>query len=130
MIQDLSRKDLETFKNLTEHLHTAPESERMSKVVSAFVEIYKDSHELRVKIQSLQNYLLDQKFHNQYVTAYSEMIEKSLPTKPGRNNSKIAFVIVNCILGFLNNTLENAKNITSDTDLHQELTRMIQAYVA
>lgn len=130
VVQELSRKDLETFKSLTENMQPLSETERVAKIVSAFFIIFKSSHDLRIKIQSLQSYLLDQKFHSQQVLAFGDVIEKCLMQKPGRNNSRTAFVIVNTVLGFLNNSLENSKGPSNDQELQLEITKMIQAYTA
>lgn len=129
VIQDLSRRDLEAFKALMENLGSAPEKERAEKIVSAFFNIYSQSLDLRLKIQSLQNYLLDQKFHAQYMNAYAEMIEKWIPQRSGTNGSQSSYMIANTIIGFLNNTLESAKNFNSDADIQKEMTRMIQSYM-
>jgi AcrR family transcriptional regulator len=130
VVQELSRKDLETFKSLTENMQPLSEPERVTKIVSAFFILFKSSHDLRVKIQSLQNYLLDQKFHSQQVLAFSDVVEKCLTQKPGRNNSRTSFVIVNTVLGFLNNSLENSQGPSNDKELQLEITKMIQAYTA
>jgi len=129
VIQDLINSDVDRFRAALANVDHLSQQERVQLVVKTLIDTYQSSVELRVKVQSIQNYLVDRQFHQQYMRAYTETLEKTFSSLPGRSVKKVSFVLMNALIGFLNNALEDNPSFSEDTELKKEIERLFETYI-
>ena len=129
VIRQLMSKDLEKFKTALLNTENLSQQEKINLITKTLIEIYSTSVELRSKIQSIQNYLIDRQFFNEHMKSYSETIEKVLSPMQNRNSKCVSFVITNALIGLLNNSFEQNSRFYEDKKLLEEIELLFQTYI-
>lgn len=129
VIRQLLDDDLQKFRAALSNTSTLSQKQKINLMIHTLINIYSSSIELRTKIQSIQNYLIDRQFFQDHMQAYSEIIEKTLSPFENRNSKNVSFVLTNALIGLLNNSFEHSPNFYENGDLIKEMENLFQSFI-
>lgn len=129
VIRQLMNEDLEKFKAAMANVDNLNQQQKIDLITKTMVDIYSTSTELRSKIQSIQNYLIDRQFFQDYMRSFSDLIERTLSPVQNRNTKCVSYVVTNALIGFLNNCFEHNPRFYEDKKLLEELELLFRNYV-
>ncbi len=129
VIRQLMSDDLEKFRTALANVENLSQEQKINLITKTLVEIYSTSTELRSKIQSIQNYLIDRQFFQDYMRSFSDTIEKALSPMANRNAKCVSYVVTNALIGFLNNSFEHNPRFYEDKKLIEEVELLFRSYV-
>ncbi len=129
VIRQLMSDDLHKFKTSMVNIDSLSQQKKINLITKTLIDIYSSSVELRAKIQSIQNYLIDRQFYQDHMQSYREIIERTLSPMTGRNSKNVSFVITNALIGLLNNFFEHNSRFHEDENLVEEIERLFSHYI-
>lgn len=115
----------ERFKTFS-HL---PASQRIRGLVETMIEVMTSKPELRNKLQSIQNYLVDATYMAESNSYYANLLRQTLPLIPGRDMEKVSYIVVNVCFGMINTMSIEKPNFHQDRALINELVLLIYKYL-
>lgn len=129
VIRELLNDDVRKFRIAMSNASTLNQKQKTSLIIHTLIEIHSSSLELRMKIQSIQNYLLDRQFFQDHIQSYCEVIEKTLSPIESRNLKNVSFIFTNALLGLLNNSFEHNTQFHENSSLINEVELLFQSYL-
>ncbi len=115
----------ERFKSFA-HL---PANQRIRGLIETMIEVMTSKPELRNKLQSIQNYLVDATYMAESNAYYANLLRQTLPLIPGRDMEKVSYIIVNVCFGMINTMSIEKPNFHQDKALINELVLLINKYL-
>ena len=85
--------------------------------------------ELRNKLQSIQNYLIDSHYMAELNSYYVQLLKQALPQLPGRDMDKVSYLLVNVCFGVMNTICIEKPNFTQDKALVNEIMLLVYKYL-
>lgn len=129
LIKKIHDEDKVTISERVRSLNTLPADQRVHGVVQTALEVMTSKPELRNKLQSIQNYLIDAHYMAELNSYYVGLFRQALPTLPGRDMEKVSYLLVNVCFGVLNTICLERPNFTQDRGLVEELMTLVSKYL-
>lgn len=118
---------LKRFKEL--EIDRLPVEQKVRSLISVGIEAYHSNTELRAKLQNIQMYLTDADYLKSTVKVYEELVSNLLPSIPGRNSHRVAYVFVTAFTGLMDKAITDHSDLTKNQDLISEIYKLFEAYL-
>lgn len=118
---------LKRFKEL--EIDRLPVDLKVRSLISVGIEAYNSNTELRAKLQNIQMYLTDADYLRSTVKVYEELVSNLLPTVPGRDSHRVAYVFVTAFTGLMDKAITDHSDLTKNQDLISEIYTLFEAYL-
>ncbi len=130
VIREVLNNDILKFKAAVANTASLNQKQKINLIIHTLIQNHSSSLELRTKIQSIQNYLLDRQFFQDHIQSYCDIIEKVLTPMENRNIKNVAFILTNSLLGLLNNAFEHNSHFHENTALIKEMELLFESYLS
>lgn len=131
VIHNMFRVDQEYILSRVGEFDTAANlEEKIRKFIEIGVEVYTRNAELRAKLQNIQTYLTDENFYNTVMKSYQELVMRNIPQLPGRDLSKMSYLIVTTFVGLMDRAVLELKDLKNDKVFQEEVYRLFYNYLA
>lgn len=104
--------------------------EKVRRFVDIGLEVYTRNAELRSKLQNIQTYLTDESYYQTTMKGYQEMILKHLPSSPGRDGQRVAYIMVTSFVGLMDRAVLEIQNLSQDKAFKDEAYRLFMNYLS
>lgn len=131
VIHNMFRVDQEYILSRVSEFETATSLEdKIRKFIEIGVEVYTRNAELRSKLQNIQTYLTDENFYNTVMKSYQELVMRNIPELPGRDLSKVSYLIVTTFVGLMDRAVLELTDLKRDKVFQEEIYRLFYNYLA
>lgn len=125
VIHDMFQRDQEHVLVRARELEGITNLEdKIRKLIEIGVEVYQRNSELRSKLQNIQTYLTDEKFYNNTMRAYQDMVIRELPPLAGRDPQKVAYIVITTFVGLMDRAVLELKDFGKDPQFMGEVHRL------
>ncbi len=129
LIKKINSEDKLIITERVKTLNTLPAEQRVRGIIEMMVDVMTSKPELRQKIQSIQNYLVDSQYISEVNSYYVSLFKQEIPHLPGRDMEKVAYVLVNLCFGLLNTIGIEKPQFTQDKGLIEEIMTLACKYL-
>lgn len=129
LIKKIHEEDKVLIAQKIKALQTVPADMRIKGLMDIALEVMATQVELRVKLQSIQNYLVDANYMSELTAFYVQMLKQVLPPLPGRDPDKVAYLLVTMCTGTLSAMLIEKPDFAQDKILVAEMSLLLQRYL-
>lgn len=129
LIKKINSEDRIIISERVKTLNTLPAEQRVRGIVEMMIDVMTSKPELRQKIQSIQNYLVDAQYVSEVNSFYVSLFKQEIPHLPGRDMDKVAYVLVNLCFGLLNTIGIEKPQFTQDKGLIEEIMTLVGKYL-
>lgn len=128
LIQDLFESDLRFFKENFNQIMSLQKQDRIHALVTAGIKIYSTRQEVRARVLHVYQYLLDQKYFQEILNQYVEMIAQIIDT-PNRDSKMVARIFLTAIIGLFDSAIINNPKFVEDTGFLKEVSLLFETYL-
>lgn len=129
LIKKIHEEDKVLITQKMKALQNVPADMRVNGMMDIAMEVMTTQGELRVKLQSIQNYLVDSTYMSELTAFYVHLLKQVLPPLPGRDPDKVAYLIVTLCTGTLAAMLIEKPNFVQDKALVAEMGLLLRRYL-
>lgn len=129
LIHELIRRDSLMFQDRVAQINQMAADQRMGYLIQLGLDIYSTQKELRQKIQSIYQYLVDQNEFKKILAVYTDTFAMHIQTKPGRDARVMAKLTVSAFMGLMEQVVTENPNFMQDPKLVEEIKRMFLRYL-
>ena len=129
LIKKIHEEDKILITQRMKSLQGLPSDLRVKGLIDIALEAVSTHVELRVKLQSIQNYLVDANYMSELTAFYVQMLKQVLPPLPGRDPDKVAYLVVTLCTGTLAAMLIEKPNFAQDKALVAEMGLLLRRYL-
>lgn len=129
LIKKIHSEDKLIISERVKTIGTLPVEQRVRGIVELMMEVMTSKPELRQKIQSIQNYLVDAQYLSEVNSYYVALFKQELPQLAGRDMDKVAYILVNLCFGLLSTIGMEKPQFTQDKGLVEEIMTLVSKYL-
>jgi AcrR family transcriptional regulator len=129
LIKKIHDEDKITISDRIKSLNTLPADQRVRGVIETTLEVMTSKPELRNKLQSIQNYLIDAHYMTELNSYYVHLLKQALPQIPGRDMDKVSYLLVNVCFGVISTICLEKPNFIQDKALVNEIMLLVYKYL-
>lgn len=129
LIKKINSEDKLAIIDRVKTLGTLPSEQRILGIVKIIIEIMTSKPELRQKVQSIQNYLVDAQYASEVNSFYVSLFKQEVPTLAGRDMEKVVYILVNLCFGLINSIGIEKPQFAQDKGLVEEIMILISKYL-
>jgi AcrR family transcriptional regulator len=129
LIKKINSEDKLVISGRVKTLSALPAEQRIHGIIEIMIDVMTSKPELRLKIQSIQNYLVDSQYVSELNAYYTSLFKQQIPNLPGRDMEKVAHIFVNLCFGFLNAIAIEKPQFPKDKGLVEEIMNLVCKYL-
>lgn len=129
VVKNIMEEDKQMISERMRSISPLPPEQRVKGMIEVAIETIRRNSELRSKLSTIQYYVADSSYISETIRFFQEIVRYNLPQVPGRDMSKVSYVMVNAFIGLANTmSIDNSASI-HDSTVVQEITRLFMKYL-
>lgn len=129
LIKKINEEDKALMTQRLRSLQTMDPGQRVKGIVSASLEMMGTHAELRLKLQSIQNYLVDATYRGEITSYYMQLVKQLLPPMSGRDTDRVTYLIVTLCLSTMATMMMEKPDFAQDRILIDEMSVLIGRFL-
>lgn len=129
LVKNVMEEDKRIFAERIQEVLHLPFEQKLQGIVNISLETIKRNAELRAKMSTIQYYVADQNYIAETYDFFKRYIYEALPAVPGRDNKKIAHLLVYTFMGLMNTLAVQCPKDLNDPEMSKEISLMLSSYL-
>lgn len=129
LVKNVVEEDKRIMTEKMRSISPLPAEQRVRAMIDLAIEITRRNPELRSKLITIQYYVSDASYINDFVNYYKEVVRYNLPQIPGRDMDKVSYVLANSFIGLTNSMVVDNPTATQDSGLAAEISYLFLKYL-
>lgn len=102
--------------------------QRGRRMMEVALDVYNTEVELRARIQSIYQYVVDEAYYSQLMKNYHSIFAQMMPAIDGRDNQMRGYIAVHSFIGLMETIIQERKDFYSDKNLTGEIIEFFCGY--
>ncbi len=129
VVKNLMEDDKRFVSEKMRSISPLPAEQRVRAMIELAFEVGRRDSELRAKLTTIQYYVADASYVSESIRFFQEVVQYNLPAIPGRDMNKVAYVMVNALIGMANTMSIDKPDYINDPAIVSEMTALLYKFL-